>query len=269
MRRIDLAFERLCQCLLIGYFLFFAVSWWTEREAVRISTIEVSGAAASSADEIRNIAQKLLSEKILWKIDRNNALFYPRSELSLSLLAFDAHIKAVDMNVEAKKTLKINITEYLPKHLWCMSETDPGVEASTTDRSICYLADKEGYVFALAPEYSGYPFDIYRTNIAGESEQDTPVGLFMLQKEELGRVYAIIAELEKEGIFVHEIDQLDEHDYSFKSDKPWVFSWTSTKDPRESVANLKLAEEEIARTKKGTTTVRSIDLRFGNKIFYK
>ncbi|OGZ05215.1 MAG: hypothetical protein A2845_02750 [Candidatus Lloydbacteria bacterium RIFCSPHIGHO2_01_FULL_49_22] len=265
MRRIDLAFERLCQFLLIGYFLFFAVSWGAEREAIRISTIEVSGAVASSADEIRNIAQKLLSEKILWRIDRNNALFYPSSELSLALLAFDAHIKAVDMNVEAKKILKINIIEYLPKHLWCMS----GAEASTTDRGICYLADSEGYVFALAPEYSGYPFDIYRTNIAGESEQDTPIGLFMLPKEELERVYAVIAELEKEGIFVHEIDQLDEHDYSFTSDKPWIFSWTSSKDPSASVANLKLAEEEIARTKKGTTTVKSIDLRFGNKIFYK
>lgn len=268
MRSVDIAFERICQSILVVYLLFAIVSWSTHREAIRITRVEVSGAHAINTESVKDIANNFLSETILWKIDRNNRFLYPKANLSLALRSLDSNIKAIDLNVEGKKTLVINVTEYQAKHLWCTSE-EADADATTTEGRVCYLADGEGYIFSPSPDYSGHPYDIYRTNIAGSGEQGSPVGLFMLPKDELDKVYTLIRELEKIQIFVHEVDQIDEHDYSFTSDAPWVFLWSSDKDPKESVANLHLATEEISRTRKGTTTVSSIDIRFGNKIFYK
>ncbi len=268
MRSIDRAFERIYQSVLVAYLLFIIISWSTQREAIRITAVQVSGAHATNVESVKNIANNFLSETILWKIDRNNRFLYPKDNLSLALRSLDSNIKAIDLNVVGKKTLAVSVTEYQSKHLWCTSD-EVSAEATTSESRMCYLADDDGYIFSDSPDYSGYPYDIYRTNIAGAGEQGSPIGLFMLPKDELAKVHALILELEKMEIFVLEVEQIDEHDYAFKSGKPWVFLWSSDKDPKESVANLSLAVEEISRTKKGTTTVSSIDLRFGNKIFYK
>ena len=267
MRTIDMVFERVAQTLLISYFIFTLVSWTTLRESFRIEHISVLGAQATNTEAIEMLAHEFLSQKFLWKINRNNALLYPKQSLATAVLTLDSRLKNIDIAVEENSLLTLRVTEYVPSYLWCN-----GATRATSTPPVCYLADDTGYVFAKAPDYSGYPFDVFETSIAGSDEQESPIGLFMLPEEEFAKVSAFRLALEKSGITTHRIAQTGEFDYTLTTDAPWVVVWSSTKDPNVSARNLDIVLGDIKSRKgkgKGTTTPSSIDLRFGSKIFYQ
>lgn len=266
MRRIDQVFEHIGQGLLIGYFIFTFASFVAYRESLRIHRIVVSGAITTSTEAIISLAQTSLTRKLLWRIPMDNAFLYPKKGITLAILTSDARIKSAGMEVNANKDLLIQITEYTPKNLWC--GIVGAVASSATVISPCYLADEEGYVFASAPNYSGYPFTVYRTQIAGSDEVGSPIGLFVLPKEEFTKVAALASALEHAGMILRQIDQRDAHDYTLALNEPWTLTWSSTGDPIKSVQNLKLVLANIALTS-ASSTPESIDLRFGNKVFYK
>lgn len=265
MKRIDRMFEWTGKIFLLSYFIFVLIAWMSYRESFRIDSINVSGTHVANDDDIQLLAAQFLSQKILWKIDKNNAVFYPREKLSLALYSLDSHIKHVDMQVKNKKNLSIYVTEYSPRYIWCGENT--AITGTTTND--CYLADTEGFIYAKSPTYSGFPFPVFRTNLASGNEQGTPIGLYVLTTFEFNKIAVMMDELKKNDIFVSQILQTDEFDYTFITDKSWVLLWSSTKDPIKSVENLKLVLADIIRRSESSTKPVSIDLRFGNKIFYK
>lgn len=265
MKRIDSIFEWLAKCMLIVYFLFTIVSWLTYRDALRIDHIKVEGAHAIESEMVVSHAEGLLSQKLLWKIDKNNAVFYPKNELIQSIHALDSRIEHVDTKVMNRKNLTILITEYTPTYLWCGGM----VQESATSTRECFLADSKGYVYTKAPSYSGYPFPVFVTNIAGSEEQESPIGLNILPQEQFRVINIMMGELAKNNVIVREIRQTNEYDFSFITDKSWVLLWSTLEDSTKSIKNLNLVLAEIARNGNIGETLQSIDLRFGNKIFYK
>lgn len=262
MRRIDQVFEWAGKIFLVAYFIFVFISWLSYRESFRIDTVLVSGTYTTSRDDIQLVATQFLSLHILWKIDRNNAVFYPKKNLSEALYSLDSHIKHVDMSVEKKKNLEIRITEYAPGYLWCGTE-------NATSTNECYLADFDGYIYARSPDYTGFPFPIFYTYVIGSEEQGTPIGFNLLPPDEYAKISMMINLLTKNNIIVSQVHQTDEFDYTLITDRSWVLHWSSTKDPIKSIENLKLVLSDIQRRSQSSTEPISIDLRFGNKIFYK
>lgn len=50
---------------------------------------------------------------------------------------------------------------------------------------------------------------------------------------------------------------------------PWVLLLATSKEPDRTIANLGVVLENLEKTPDKGKGVREIDLRFGNKIFYK
>lgn len=266
-RRIDRVFECIMQVLLIVFFLFTLTSMSSRHDAFRIKGVVVEGAEATNVEHMKVVANTLLSQKLLWKIDRNNGIFYPHSELLRALYEVDARIQYVGLSVSPLTQLNILIHEYQPSLLWCDSLTP---DASTSSPS-CYLADKHGYVYATAPLYSGYPFAVFHTTILGR-ERASPVGAFVLPQDEFARVGDFRTQLSERGITVREVSQSKEQDYHFVTSEGWQIVWSTERDIRESVENLLAARAEMEKPQKtidSTSTQRVIDLRFENKIFYR
>lgn len=264
-RVIDKVFERTGNFVLIVFFLFVLASWLSYREAIRIDSIEVSGAASTDPKLAELVASNALAEQILWKIDRNNSVLLPERSIREGILAIDPRIKSVTMDVVNHKLLAVAITEYTPTFLWC-----PQTEASTStpNAELCFLADPEGYIFAKAPSYSGYPFDVFRTNIPGREEQGTPIGLSLLPAEEFAKVAVFHRLLLDAGLLAHEIVEGDPTDYHFLVEGNWEVLWSSRSDPAKSMENLTLVLAEIKKERGEHARVSSIDLRFGSKVFY-
>lgn len=267
--RIDQAFSRACYAIMACYSLFAITAWITERDVFRIDQVSVSvPGKAIDTEAVRDLATTLMQESFLFKIDRNNVALLPRQSMASAIMSLDARVKGVTFDVEKRKKLTIAIDEYQPALLWCGEEVLNVVSTSTTG---CYHADVDGYVFASAPEFSGYPFAIFRTGIAGSDEQGSPIGLFTLPKREHEVVARFRDELRKGGVVVREIIQKGEQDYALRIDAPWQILWSSKRDPAQTAEHLRISLPEIMNgmNKSGSSTPTYVDLRFENKIFYK
>ncbi len=82
-----------------------------------------------------------------------------------ALLEKYKRIENVDLSTRGQ-TLTVSIKEREPAYLWC--EGNLSVDADTEHAQKCYFADKTGYIFANAPQFSGDAFFIY----AGLIEED-------------------------------------------------------------------------------------------------
>ncbi len=74
-----------------------------------------------------------------------------------------------------------------------------------------------------------------------------------------------------EGIDIHPriITLLGGSDSRMSTGHPWDIIWTSGKDPQVSADNLALMLRSLDQDPAKEKDLRVVDLRFGNKIFYK
>jgi hypothetical protein len=59
------------------------------------------------------------------------------------------------------------------------------------------------------------------------------------------------------------------NDFRVSTGHAWDILWTSVKDPQVSVDNLALMLRSLEQDPSKEADLRVVDLRFGNKIFYK
>lgn len=262
-RRIDVAFQYIGYAMILLYFCFVIGAWISYRDAVRINSVEVLGAHAVDGEKIASIATSALHERLLWKIDRNNALLYPKARTVKAIYQLDGRVKSVSLEISPIKHLVVTINEYAPKLLAC-----PNMATSTEGSTTCYLGDDEGYVFARAPEYSGFFFPIFITH-GDTANQERPIGTHVLPPNEFSAIQSFLSSLRDEGFTPRQIDYTGEHDYEIATERPWNIRWSSNASSTESIMNLKLVLQAIGEQKTGIADLKVVDLRFGNKIFYR
>ncbi len=288
MERIDARFQAIAQILLVLYALFVLASWLSYRPVFALTNVKVSGAHAISNSEVQSIAESALHTRLLYRVDRNNMLLYPTTAVLSEIKSKYPRIKDAQLKFDDRHKLTISVEEYLPAMLYCMgfenfkesvapkkeevASTTESSEPSTDESqslSTCYFADERGYVFATAPNYAGYPFIAIVASSTLLTKGTSPVGTFALDAETFHNIERFISELNTIGYTTHAVELLKEHDIRIKTDKPWDILWTTTKDPAESIKNLGLVLESIKKDKKAEGEMTVIDLRFGNKIFYR
>ena len=263
--RIDRIFQYIGYTLLLAYFLFTIAAWLSYQTALRITTVSVVGARAVDGDRILAIAHDALSKKFLQKIDRNNIFLYPKRYILNEIRREDERVRSVDAVVSGRKLLTISVLEYVPAILAC-----PDMATSSTSTASCYLGDDRGYLFAQAPEYSGYLFPVYITHHSSSTPQtEDVIGTFVLPPNEFTALGRFLFILQKDGLIVHKVEYKGAGDYEITTEKTWSILWSSTKDPEESANNLRLALRSFDEDHTDMGTIATIDLRFGNKIFYK
>ncbi|OGZ18156.1 MAG: hypothetical protein A2494_02500 [Candidatus Lloydbacteria bacterium RIFOXYC12_FULL_46_25] len=261
-RNIDIVFEHMGYGMIIAYFFFTASAWLSHRDIFRIDSIEVLGAYAVDKEKIDALASDALAQKLLFRIDRNNSLLYPRGHMTRDIYLLDGRVKSVSMKVVLRKHLVISIEEYAPKLLAC-----PNMSTTTESGTACYLGDDEGYVFARAPEYSGYFFPIFVTHDTALHEGNI-IGAHILPRDEFLATQDFLNALREEGFTPKKIEYLGAHDYEIMTERPWNIRWSSTASSTQSINNLNLVLASISEEKESLSTLEVVDLRFGNKIFY-
>lgn len=259
VRRIDRFFERAGQVLLIAYALFVFVAWLSYRPAVRITEIQIEGTQAVDAKSVQDVVESQLARRLLWKIDRNNAPLYPRSAIRSRVMALDTHVKDVDTSIEGGRIV-VHVTEYVPALLWC----PPDLATATTTLTVgCFFADNAGHIFAPAPWYSGSPFLIFATMVPDES------GRTILPREEFDKVNTFLRKLTDLGIAPRIVLENGANDFTIMTGEPWTVRWSPARDPEEDARNLSIVLQNLSGDHVSTSTLKSVDLRFGNKVFYR
>lgn len=236
----------------------FVLSLFTHLRSLQITAIKVSGAEAVSGYRLTQTVSRELSGAYLSIFSKKNIIIFPRLGIEAAILAQFPRVANVAVARSGLSAVSVNIAERHPKFLWC------GNSRSVASGD-CYLTDETGLAFALAPEFSGQSYLKYSNGETGDLISRTFKSAFNFRE-----LTFFIESLKGAGIEVEEVISLSNGDLElyFKSGGKAILSSSQTLG--RSFDNLiSIWNDNNVNLKAIGAKLDYIDLRFGNKVFYK
>ncbi len=241
--------------------LFFILSLVSKIKGFAIKDVAVSGASVISTDEIKSAVQKDISGNYLHLFSKKNIFIYPKNKIERDLRDNFKRIKNLNVAMGEHSTLDIKLTEQNQEFLWC------------ADAIKCYFLNKDGLIFSEAPFFSG---DVYFKFFTTLSSADAahPIGAKVFSPETMAGISDLINSLPAIGL----------KSISLSSDLPGSFAialaganspkllikeksdFTKIYNNLSSALNTEPLKTKI---KENYASLKYIDLRFENKVYYK
>lgn len=256
--------------------VFIAIfSYASHRPEFRISKVELNGGILVTQDEVELKTLDFMKGSYFWLFPRNNYFWYPNFALANSLKENFKRIDTINLTTKGFKTLVVTITERKPFAIWC--NTIPGKDNSTEEGVFedgsakdedCYFIDQNSTIFAPAPQFSGDAYFKYYGIISDGS----PIGKeYMASTTEFAQIADFVMKAKNMAIRPLYIVGKEKDQFSLVVSGGGEI-YFDTKEPLSKVAeNLDalLKTPEMAKTPNGNLPIQYIDLRYGNKLFYK
>lgn len=260
---------------LLAFVAFFSLLTYLSRlSGLNLSSIEIKGNNIVETSTIKNIVEKATTGKYLWLFPKTNILLYPKRDIEKELLSEFKRIKDVQIYLENKKKLVVTIAEREALYTWCGTDLPLG---NTNDQK-CYFADKDGYMFDEAPYFSDNVYFKFFGQINKVSGNvDSPLGSY-IAKDKFSKLISLRDSLEGTGIKLSSLFLKDDEQAEFylSSNTPLPgapkINFKLDSDFNNLALNLQAAlETEPLRSdfSKKYSSLLYIDLRFGNKVYYK
>jgi hypothetical protein len=238
-------------CLLGAVALFGALGAATHLQQLAVSGVSVAGAERLPADSLVSAVQGTLEESGFRLFSRKNVLLYPKSAIESELAADFPRIKEVTVARESllASALVVTVEERKPYATWCAAS--------------CYVFDARGFIFAEKAETPEKSYVFYGGLRAGED----PISQTFLE----GRLTDVVAFLDALGTAGFPAES-----FAVESEKDFTVQLGSGQRILASfdmpydgiIRNLTTALEDQALKEK-FGSLEYLDLRFGNKVYYK
>lgn len=247
--------------LVIGGFFV----WLSHFDRLRIDSISVSGQQVVKAEEVKQIALDTLKGNYLWMFAKENTLIYPENAITNNLFAAYPRIKDIVIERDGLNALVIGIEEYEPHALWCGNVFN-GTRDPTEQ---CYFTDTEGYIFALAPDFSGSAYFKYYGIL---SEDLNPIRQTLFDGFERTRLEDFLRLLETVGFDPHILSWTQDGDYITYLKQGGEIRFAKKDNFKHVFENLQsLIDVDPFKSdyKENADRLEYVDLRFGNKVLYR
>jgi hypothetical protein len=254
--------------IFLGLFLVFLIglSFLSRWEKINIDKIEIVGNKIVEIREIENLIKEKLVGNYFLVFPKTNFLFYPQSSIEMELRNKFQRIKNVSVNDKNLKILEVSIDERTALYLYC--GTTP-TEALLPENHKCNFMDDEGYVFEEAPYFSGEVYVKFYGQVSSDSyffkENFKKLAVFQETLKKIG-INGTVFYLENTGDIKMFLSS------KTKSELGPAVIFKSDSDYDEIIENLQsvLTTEPLQSDFKNKyTSLLYIDLRFGNKVYYK
>ena len=262
-RKRRLFFVRLYIILFFLIIIIIGLAILSGQEKVKIQTVDISGNAAVSTDQILDIVSRDMSGRYFYLFSKSNSLIFPRFRIRMDILNEIKTIKDVDISWKDWGKISIIIEERKPHSVWCGE--DPNIIPTE-----CFFIDKNGYIYSQAPNFSGSLFIKYYGPIVlgqmGDANQINPIGSYFLLSEIYKQIANLISILDQNNLKVGYVFY-DGFDFRFNLDLGPVIIFNSKDNFSESFSNFFTAiETKNLDPEKDAGSISYIDLRFANKI---
>ncbi|MFA6325132.1 MAG: hypothetical protein WCX46_02805 [Candidatus Paceibacterota bacterium] len=260
-------------CFVIIFIGLIFLSRW---DKINIENIEISGNEVIETEAIELIVKKNITGYYLWLFPKTNFLLYPQNKIEKELSEIFKRFDTIKVNDKSIKTLEISVSEREGKYLWCGDKVP--YLTSDTNSFKCYFMDKDGYIFDEAPYFSG---DVYFKFYGGDNNLniENPSGSYFL-KDYFKDIIVFKDNLEKLNFkpksFFKSLDEgsEDEGFISLFSDPAYGahISFKLDSNYEKITENFQAAistEPLQSELKNKFSSLLYIDLRFGNKVYYK
>jgi len=231
----------------------------------KISAVVIEGAVAVPENELRAAVEEGLNRRYFGLIPAGTVFSYPAREIESGLLKLFPRLETANLFVRGFSSLSLKVVERQPAALWC----DGAWESDGLGSGECYFLDADGFAFETAPVFSGNPYLRY---VTGTTTAAPSVGSRFLPPaafRELQFFAESVRRLDLEPLTVF-LSGGGDAEMTVSGAAKIIFSLSEGLN--ETLGNLTvLLNSGGVLDKMGKPPLRFdyIDLRFGNKIFYK
>ena len=265
--RRRIVFSKIFLFLISLSVIFLSLAYISRSEELNISEIRVVGNKIIDASAVKIAVEKEITGYYLWVFPKTNIFFYPQNKIKNDLTLQFKRLKSITLSVKNYKTLEISLIERTALYTWCGNNI-PDSQVNGEKELKCYFLDDSGYIFDEAPYFSGEvyfkfygPADI-GTYFSKENFNQLIYFKDALTTMDLKPVSLSILENERVKIFLS----------SNKTSKQPYIIFKINSDFRKVAENLEIAldtEPLLSNLKNKYSSLEYIDLRYGNKVYYK
>ncbi len=237
----------------------YGIWWGAQLPQFTIENIVVEGSVTLTNDQVTTIAESKMQGAYAEIISRHNIIFYPRQPIIDAIKAQSLRIGDVTIERQLWNTIIITIRERVPVAVWC------GV--TQIEQNPCYVIDREGVIFDTAPEFSGSAYVRLYGSISARSSS-TPLGATYGTGETFARVRVFLdslstLELQVASVVMHDTD------YTVYLNDITEIRLSYSDLVEKNISLIQSLRKERPFDTTGLGAAEYIDLRYGNKIFYK
>jgi hypothetical protein len=254
---------------LVAVFAFLA--YISRLENLNISEIKISGNKTVETDLLLETIKGEIAGKYLWLFPKTNILIYPQNTIKTTLEDNFKRLKNTSFSIENNKILSVSLDERTAKYMWCGASLP--AEEDTAEK--CYFLDEEGFIFDEAPYFSGEVyFKFYgANNLAVENPQGSYFSEQSFSQLIFFKNFLTDLDLKPVQMLVKEDGDVEIYlsKGSMLSKNPKILLKIDS-DFQNVAENLDAAlgtEPLKSKIKNKYSFLQYIDLRFGNKVYYK
>lgn len=250
-------------------------SYLLQQPEVTVQTVEIAGNEIVSAKELEGLVGNGLQGNYLFLFSRSNIFIFPKRNIESQILAAYKRVEKVAISREGFTKITVQVSERNPFALWCGESSDDFYEAVGTTTEVlpqtlaqleqCYFLDGSGYIFTEAPRFTGNLYFIYRGLLLGNE----PVGTQFLSEAEFGALRLFLnttRDLDLVPVSLHKTFE-NEFELALEGGARLIFG--AEQNLAVVLDNLESALGTETFTEGSLSEVDYIDLRFGNKVYYK
>lgn len=229
------------------------------RPEFSIAKVVVVGETPVPKEELVTEVARELSGKYLFSLPRSSILFYPRRAIEETLLRRFPLLQSADVSLHNLASLQIAVAPRRAAALWCplMSE----------DAEACVVLDQTGFAFMSAPR-SGTPLPLL---VDEEATSSPRVGAPAILESRLHSLLGLHRHLSALGLPPTEL-RIRRGEAAALLARAARVLFRDEGDFAPALARLQMLLSEkdlIQRSGDGGLQVAYIDLRYGNKIYFK
>jgi hypothetical protein len=252
--------------------LFIASAYFSNLNSLKIQEIQIAGNKVIDTRDIRKVVDGEINGKYLWFFPRSNVLFYPKSSIKDELQNEFQRLKDINLAVKDNKVLEITLGERDSKFIWCgVSSPQIGIKEK------CYFMDENGYIFDEAPYFSGEVYFKFYGPLEDQINPDESIGAYFSKQsfKYLTSFKNVLTNIKLKPVALSiaadkNIEILLSSGISSKVGPKILLKTDSDfQTVAENLQTALTAEPLQSEFKNKYSLLQYIDLRFGNKVYYK
>ena len=221
---------------------------------IDIEEVSVLGAETVSEREILATAEQKISGRYGFLFSKSNIALFPAGSIEKTILKSMARVKEVNVSRTGLSSVAVSVSERKPYAVWCGRSLDL--------KEGCLFLDKDGVLFTEAPTFTGNVYFQYY----GPTELE-PIGTQFLSKREFAKLDSFRHDLTKISVDAVAMTIIDDNDAEILTSKGNAIYFKIEDDNLVLLENLDSVLRSDAFDASGS--VDYIDLRFGNKVYFK
>lgn len=233
--------------------IFFSAVYLSGLNSLNINDIEISGNKVVDTEAIKTIVKQQLAGKYLGLFPKTNLLLYPKKNIENELEDQFKRLENINLSIKNNKILEVSVNERTPEYLWCGAEPNLEVEK-------CYFMDENGHVFDEAPYFSGEVYFKFYGSIQNFKQLISfkdilislglkPVALYIANDGDI-QIFLSGGSFATAPKIILRVD-------------------TDFENVAENLQTALTTEPLQSEFKNKYASLQYIDLRFGNKVYYK